>query len=240
MNGVEKKEHVFEHYNIEMTNMDWSAVRVLIFDLDGTLIDSKHDLIHAVNAMMRELGRAGLAEETVASYIGHGAPRLVARSLGENCTEAERQRALEYFMSYYEEHKLDATRAYPGVVEALEQLRPLPMAVLTNKPARISKQILDALGLSKFFRIVYGGDSFETKKPHPLGASTILRELGVAAKAGLLIGDSDVDVQTARHAGMFAAAVNYGFGVHDRAAFPADVYLDSLGELTRLVPRVAG
>jgi phosphoglycolate phosphatase len=218
-----------------MTRIDLSGVRGLIFDLDGTLIDSKQDLIHSVNAMLREMGRAQLSEATVASYIGHGAPRLVARALGEASSEGERQRALEFFLAYYEEHKLDSTRAYPGVPDALQKLNTLPMAVLTNKPVRISIGILECLGLSRFFRVVYGGDSFETKKPDPQGANTILQELDVAASAALLIGDSEVDVQTARNAGTFAAAVNYGFGVHDRAAFPADVYLDRFSDLVSLL-----
>jgi len=222
-----------------MKTADLSCVRALIFDLDGTLIDSKEDLIHSVNAMLRELGRVELPEQMVASYIGHGAPRLVARALGENSSEPERQRALEFFLAYYEEHKLDATRAYPGVEEGLQQLRALPMAVLTNKPVRVSVRILDSLGLSQYFRVVYGGNSFETKKPDPLGANTILRELNVAAAEGLMIGDSEVDVQTARNAGMLAAAVNYGFGVHDREAYPADAYLDKFGELVDFLEKPA-
>src|SRR5277367_3754504 len=111
---------------IQLDFMDignFSSVRALIFDLDGTLIDSKQDLIHSVNAMLREMGRAELAEETISGYIGHGAPRLVGRALGENAPEAEKQRGLQFFLAYYEEHKLDATCAYPGVAEALERLR---------------------------------------------------------------------------------------------------------------------
>ncbi|MGC2528819.1 MAG: HAD-IA family hydrolase [Candidatus Acidiferrum sp.] len=212
-----------------------SSVRALIFDLDGTLIDSKKDLIHSVNAMLRELGRRELAEETISGYIGHGAPRLVARALGESCSEEERQRALEFFLRYYETHKMDTTRAYPEVAETLEKLRDMPMAVLTNKPVRISVRILDAMGLSKYFRAIYGGNSFETKKPDPLGAKTILRELRAEAREALLVGDSEVDVQTARNVGMLAAAVNYGFGVHDRGAFPADIYLNSFSELASLL-----
>jgi phosphoglycolate phosphatase len=221
-----------------MTNADWSCVRALIFDLDGTLIDSKQDLIHSVNAMMRELGRKELAEKTVASYIGHGAPQLVARALGENCPDAERQRGFEFFMKYYEEHDLDRTRAYPGVAETLQKLAALPQAVLTNKPVRMSVQILEALGLAKFFHVVYGGDSFETKKPDPLGAHTILGELGVPASAALMIGDSGVDVQTARNAGMLAAFANYGFGVYDRAADPADIYLEAMTDLAGKLPNI--
>jgi phosphoglycolate phosphatase len=212
-----------------------SSVRVLIFDLDGTLIDSKQDLIHSVNAMLRELRRRELAEETISGYIGHGAPQLVARALGDGCTEAERQQALEFFLRYYETHKMDTTYAYPGVAETLEKLASMPMAVLTNKPVRISVRILEAMGLAKYFRAIYGGNSFETKKPDPLGARTILRELGAEPGEALLVGDSEVDVQTARNAGTLAAVVNYGFGVHDRGAHPADIYLERFSELAKLL-----
>jgi phosphoglycolate phosphatase len=210
-------------------------VHALIFDLDGTLIDSKQDLIHSVNAMLREFGRGELAEETISGYIGHGAPQLVARALGDVCPEQDRQRALQFFLSYYELHKMDSTCAYPGVAETLEKLESVPMAVLTNKPVRISVRILDAMGLSKYFRAIYGGNSFETKKPDPLGARTILHELEVEPREALLVGDSEVDVQTARNAGTLAAAVNYGFGVHDRGVYPADFYLDRFGELATLL-----
>ncbi|HEX8764803.1 MAG TPA: HAD-IA family hydrolase [Candidatus Acidoferrum sp.] len=212
-----------------------SSVRALIFDLDGTLIDSKQDLIRSVNAMMVQMGREPLHEDTVSSYIGHGAPRLVARALGNGATEEECGRGLKFFLAHYDEHKLDSTCAYPGVADALEELRKLPMAVLTNKPVRVSRKILEGLGLAKYFRAVYGGNSFETKKPDPLGAKRILEELNAAPAEALMIGDSEVDVQTARNAGTLAAAVNYGFGTHDRAAYPADVYVDRLTELVPLL-----
>ncbi len=218
-----------------MAEVDFSSVRALIFDLDGTLIDSKLDLIRSVNAMLVEMGRETLHEDTVSSYIGHGAPKLIERALGNGATEEDRERALRFFLAHYEEHKLDSTRAYPGVAEALEELREFPMAVLTNKPVRVSTRILKGLGLGKYFRAVYGGNSFETKKPDPLGARKILEELGAPANQALMVGDSEVDVQTARNAGTLAAAVNYGFGTHDRAAFPADIYLDRLTDLAPLL-----
>ncbi len=224
------------YYNcLLMTVPNLSAVRALIFDLDGTLIDSKRDLIFSVNAMLEEMGREQLHEDTISGYIGHGAPQLVGQALGNGATEAERERALKYFLAYYEDHKMDSTCAYPGVPEALEKLAAFPMAILTNKPVRISVRILEGLGLAKYFRAVYGGNSFETKKPDPLGALTILRDLGAAPAQAMLIGDSEVDVQTARNAGTFAAAVNYGFGTHDRAAHPADIYLNSLRDLVPLL-----
>lgn len=223
-----------------MATPNCPSVHALIFDLDGTLIDSQRDLIRSVNAMLQGMGRETLHEDTISGYIGHGAPQLVGRALGNGATEAERERALKFFLAHYEEHKLDSTCAYPGVEEALDELRGFSMAVLTNKPVRVSVRILAGLGLAKYFRAVYGGNSFETKKPDPLGARRILEEFGAAPEEAMLIGDSEVDVQTARNAGTLAAAVNYGFGTHDRAAYPADIYLDRLTELVALLRRAAG
>ncbi|HXA81549.1 MAG TPA: HAD-IA family hydrolase [Methylomirabilota bacterium] len=213
---------------------NFSSVRSFLFDLDGTLIDSKLDLVNSVNFMLLEMQREVLPLATVASYIGHGAPRLVADALGPEAAEADRKRGLEIFLAYYSEHNLDATRAYAGVVEGLQSLQDHPMAVLTNKPAKISVEILEALGLLKYFRAVYGGDTFEKKKPDPAGALAILKNLGADPRESAMVGDSDVDIKTARNAGMFAIGVNYGFGQHDRQAQPADLYVDSLQEIAAL------
>ncbi len=141
------------YYNcLLMTGPNLSAVRALIFDLDGTLIDSKRDLIFSVNAMLQEMGREQLREDTISSYIGHGAPQLVGRALGNGATEAERERALKFFLAYYEDHKMDSTCAYPGVPEVLAHLAAFPMAILTNKPVRISVRILEGLSLAKYFK----------------------------------------------------------------------------------------
>jgi phosphoglycolate phosphatase len=213
------------------------TVKALIFDLDGTLIDSKKDLVLSVNATLRAIGREELPADLVASYVGSGAPVLISRALGGSPDSEELQRALKFFLEHYEEHKLDYTRAYPGVREALEQLRGTQMAVLTNKPVNISVRILEGLRLAEYFKVIYGGNSFTTKKPDPLGANTILGELGITAQEAAMVGDSEVDVQTARNAGMISAIVNFGFGLHDRAAYPADVYLDRMEELVPLLAK---
>jgi len=209
-------------------------LRAFLFDLDGTLIDSKLDLVSSVNAMLRQMGRAQLPSDIVASYIGHGAPQLIASALGPDATDDQRRTGLSLFMTHYEQHKLDATLPYPDVVEGLEALHGFPMSVLSNKPTAMSIEILQGLGLAKYFRSIHGGDSFKEKKPDPAGALAILQELGVPPAQAAMVGDSEVDVQTARNAGMSAVAVNYGFGVHDRAAHPADLYLDSLTGLLTL------
>jgi phosphoglycolate phosphatase len=220
------------YYNIgAMSGADFSMVRAFVFDLDGTLIDSKLDLVISVNEMLRQMDRKALSTETVASYIGHGAPRLIASALGPQASEEERKTGLSLFLGHYAKHNLDLTRPYPGVQEALEALAGRPMAVLTNKPAKMSVEILKGLGLARHFTVVYGGDSFEKKKPDPEGALAILRELGALPGETAMVGDSDVDMQTARNAGTLAVGVTYGFGQHDRDAYPADVYVDRLTEL---------
>ena len=218
-----------------MTDKFRGKLKALLFDLDGTLIDSKRDLVQSVNATLRELGRAELPEDLVASYVGSGAPVLINRALGGTASSDEQHRALQFFLAHYEEHKLDFTREYPGVRVTLEKLRDVPMAVLTNKPVNISVRILEGLGLAEFFRAIYGGNSFATKKPDPLGANTILSKLGIAAPQASMVGDSEVDVQTARNAGTISPIVNFGFGTHDRTAYPADIYLDRLEELVPLI-----
>jgi phosphoglycolate phosphatase len=213
-------------------------VRALIFDLDGTLIDSKLDLIHSVNATLTEMGREKLSDEVISSYIGHGAPMLISRALGGVAKEDELARGLGYFLEYYEEHKLDNTTLYPGVTETLAKLgeQRISMAVLTNKPVKISVRILEALSVAQYFQAIYGGNSFETKKPDPLGAKAILSEFKVKNSGeSMMIGDSEVDIQTARNADMIATAVNYGFGIHDRSQHPADIYLDRMSDLLDVV-----
>jgi phosphoglycolate phosphatase len=209
----------------------FSEVRALIFDLDGTLIDSKLDLALAVNATLAELGRAALPHEQIFSYVGQGAPALIARALGSDASEQDCMAGLEFFIKYYSAHKLDNTALYPGVREALDALREMTMAVYTNKPVRVSRSIIAGLGLSDHFRVVYGGNSFERKKPDPMGVHTILEELSAAPMQTMLIGDSEVDVQTARNAGTWACGVTYGFGSHRLGEFPPDLLVDSLTEL---------
>ena len=206
-------------------------VRAFVFDLDGTLVDSKRDIVESVNAMLSETGRGPLPFEQVAGFIGHGAPALIARVLGPDVDPAVQRECLSRFLTHYQEHKLRTTRPYPGVLEGLRALRAHSLAVLSNKPQRLSEEILAGLGLAGYFERVYGGDSFETRKPDPAGTRTLLKELGVLPSESALVGDSDVDIQTARNSGLLAVMVRYGFGPHDRESFPADLYIDRLEEL---------
>ena len=215
----------------------FSDVRALIFDLDGTLIDSKLDLALSVNAVLAEMGREPLPHEQIFGYIGQGAPKLIARALGKGATQQECRRGLEFFIQYYSIHKLDNTSLYSGVRETLDALSGMPMAVLTNKPVGASRGILQGLGLAETFQIIYGGNSFERKKPDPMGVETILREFGAAPAQVMFVGDSEIDVQTARNAGTWVCGVTYGFGSHRLAEFPPDLLVDNL---TELLPHLSG
>jgi len=206
-------------------------IQLLIFDLDGTLIDSKLDLALSVNATRAQMGLDPLPHEIVATYVGHGVANLIRRSLGEYATEESMQQALDFFLAHYREHMLDNTVTYPGVREALEELQPRPMAVLTNKPVRFSQLILEGLGMARYFRYVYGGNSFAQKKPDPVGVVKLMTDLKVSPCATILIGDSDTDVLTGRNAGVWTCGVTYGFGAHTLQDMPPDFLINDLREL---------
>ncbi len=213
-------------------------IKLLIFDLDGTLVDSRVDLTNAVNAMLKRFGRVEIPMEVVESYVGDGAPMLVRRAMGDPDDGNLMREALEYFILYYREHKLDNTRLYDGVQQALEALRNgsgRTMAVLSNKPVNPSRGICEALGLGPFFVKVYGGNSFSTKKPDPQGALELCRETGVQANEAVIIGDSDIDVLTGRNAGIWTVGVNYGFMPDRLKLTPPDVLVDTPLELAEVL-----
>ena len=215
-------------------------LKLLIFDLDGTLVDSRKDLANSINAMLANYHRAELPDDLIATYIGDGAPTLVRRSLGfkdDHDLGAEEEEfiedALVFFLEFYREHKLDFTYVYEGVKEALSRLMVrghVAMSVLSNKPVNPSRAIVNALGLSGYFKSVYGGNSFETKKPDPMGVNTLLREHGVTAEEAAIVGDSSVDIQTGRNAGLWTCACTYGLSPETLKKIPADVTVDAPSE----------
>ena len=230
-------------------------LKLLVFDLDGTLIDSAQDLCNSVNATLKHFERAPLPDPQIASFVGNGVQVLVRRSLAasdgaqpEAVDEKLLAEALDYFVGYYREHKLDFTYAYEGVLEALAALRALhdapggmarKMAVLTNKPVNPARGICAGLGLADYFLHIYGGNSFPTKKPDPLGLRTLMEETGAAPGDTVMIGDSKVDVETARNAGVWSLGCDFGFGPRNLMENPPDVLVDTPAEWTEALTPAA-
>jgi phosphoglycolate phosphatase len=221
------------------------SLKLLVFDLDGTLIDSARDLCNSVNAALEHMGRPHLPDEIIASFVGNGAPVLVRRSLAvengvapDEVHDEELATAYNFFLTHYREHKLDFTYAYEGVIESLEALRLMPdgtpraMAVLTNKPVRPARAICEGLGMGLFFMSVYGGDSFPLKKPDPLGLRSLMQEANARPEETLMIGDSKVDVQTARNAGAWSLGCQFGFGPQNLMEATPDVVVDTAFDWT--------
>jgi phosphoglycolate phosphatase len=214
------------------------SIRLIVFDLDGTLIDSTDDLCNSVNATLEEFNRAPLEKKQITAYIGDGAQMLVRRALfGSECSDSDEDEhllasAMRFFLDYYRAHKLDYTTVYDGVLEALAKLQPYPgggkrqMAVLTNKPVGPARAICEALGLGNYLFEVYGGDSFPIKKPDPLGLNTLIDEAGVRPTETLMVGDSGVDVLTARNAGAWSLGCTFGLAPHTLDEVKPDVLVD--------------
>lgn len=205
--------------------------RLIVFDLDGTLVDSKEDLAVAVNVAIESFGFPPLPHREIHGYVGDGAAALIRRALPAT-EDGLHGQVLDRFLSYYRRHLLDTTRPYPGVVESLRKWTGrYRMALLTNKPLDMTEAILSGLSLSGFFSDVRGGDSFETKKPDPHGLLHILTEAGVAPSEAMMVGDSKNDVLAGRAAGTVTCGVTYGLGAEGFAAHPPDFTVDRFPDL---------
>lgn len=208
---------------------------LIIFDLDGTLIDSKLDLANSVNFTRQQMGLSVLEHRLIFGYIGDGATMLIRRAMGEGLSEVEVQKALDIFLAHYRQHLLDNTTLYPGVAEALDELRLLKLAVLTNKPLRPTQAILQGLQIHNRFAVVYGGNSFEQKKPHPAGIEQILCDTGVTRERTVMVGDSYIDIQTGRNAVVATCGVTYGLASDTLHEPKPDFLIDDLRQLSRIV-----
>jgi phosphoglycolate phosphatase len=217
-----------------------AQLKLLVFDLDGTLIDSARDLANSVNAALVHMDRPPLPDEIIASFVGNGAAMLVRRSLAEEekvspdeIHDEELARAYTYFIEHYRDHVLDNTYAYPGVTEALAELSQRhTLAVLTNKPVRPALRICEGLGIAKFFKTIHGGDSFPMKKPDPMGLNSLIAEASVKPEETLMIGDSKVDVLTARNAGAWSLGCQFGFGPQNLHEEVPDILVDTAADWT--------
>jgi phosphoglycolate phosphatase len=205
----------------------------LVFDLDGTLIDSRRDITTAINRTRTGFGLPPLALEQVVNMVGEGARVLIERALGSEIPDDQIDEALATYLEHYREVCLDETHPYPGIEEALGILaRAYPLALLSNKGEALSRKVLGGLGLDRFFREILGGDSLPTRKPDPSGLRLLAERLGVPVEQLMLVGDTRIDAETARNAGSSFALVEWGFprppGVE---TLPADLRVARAEEL---------
>jgi phosphoglycolate phosphatase len=188
-------------------------IQLVVFDLDGTLVDSHRDLADAINALLAELGASPLPHDVVTRMVGEGAPVLVKRALAAVGLDPDTPGALDRFLAHYDARLLETTRPYPGMIETLTALgADHRLAVLTNKPTRATLRVLDGLALRESFADVMCGDMAYGRKPDPAGLRELVARAGTTADATLLVGDSPVDHATARRAGTRICLARYGFG----------------------------
>jgi phosphoglycolate phosphatase len=214
--------------------------RLIMFDLDGTLVDSVPDLAVAVDKMLVQLGRPKAGLEAVRQWVGNGAPVLVRRALAGSIDhggvdDALAEQALELFMQAYAE-KHEFTVVYPGVRETLKWLQKngVEMALITNKPERFVAPLLDEMKLGRFFRWIVGGDTMPQKKPDPAALFFVMKMAGIPASQSLFIGDSRSDVQAAKAAGVACVALSYGYN-HGRPIEEESPAL-VIDDLRKLIP----
>lgn len=218
-------------------------IKLVVFDLDGTLVDSSRDLAASTNALLADLGGTPLSDQVVASLVGDGAAVLVRRALERSGLGADTPGALDRFLRHYDARLLDTTRPYQGMRDALTRLRQHHrLAVLTNKPVRPSAEILKGLGIDGFFSDVIGGDSSYGRKPDPAGLLALVDRAGVTPPETLMVGDSPVDLATAERAGTRICLARYGFGYRfDGYQFRGhEIFIDTPSELTAVVDVIAG
>ena len=207
-------------------------IRLIIFDLDGTLIDSKNDIADSVNYTLKCLHLPSLQNSLIYSYVGNGVLPLLEKVISCSNKKSNLENALKVFRKHYEEHLLDSTRLYPGVMEILKHFSDVNMGLVSNKPERFVKKILKGLNVDCFFPVVIGGDTLKTKKPDPEGVNMIRNRFGADLHETVIVGDGGVDIETGKEAGIHTCGVSYG--LRDRKELVeagAEIIIDDILEL---------
>lgn len=217
-------------------------IRAVVFDLDGTLVDSAPDIAAATNAMLTDLGHPPLSDAVITGFVGNGIVRLVERTLAHVESDARPQDALDRLRAHYDASPANFTRPYAGVQETLATLRfsGLALAVCTNRPEGSARAVLDALSLDDFFEVVVGGDSTPALKPDPLPLASAFKGLGIPSSEGVFVGDSDVDAETAVAAGVRFALHTEGYRRSPPEAFRAEVRFGHFKTLPELLKYMEG
>ncbi len=190
-------------------------VELLIFDLDGTLIDSKLDIAHCVNWTLADLEIPTIPHQEIYRHVGYGVRALISGAVGEEHLDLY-QEAITIFDRHYTEHLLDHTCLFPGMERVLEKFQDKKMAVITNKPQKYTDPIIEGLNLQSYFGAVFGRDAFKESKPHPEPIFRVWEKLPAARNKTVIIGDTDIDIQTGKNAEIITCGVSYGFGSLDK------------------------
>lgn len=208
------------------------SVDLVMFDLDGTLADTGHDLAGSVNFTRAHFALSPLPENLVYANVGRGVEHLLKHSLPEE-SPYRFQEVMRVFLAHYEKHLLDRTVLYPGVHEILEYFRGKRRLVVSNKMLRLTLAVVRGLGVADEFDDILGGDSAPEKKPHPALLELALQKFNVAAASALMVGDGDTDIEAGKRAGVTTCGVTYGLGnKNDLVAAKPDVLIDRLPELS--------
>ncbi|MEW6714223.1 MAG: HAD-IA family hydrolase [Nitrospirota bacterium] len=209
-------------------------LKLLIFDLDGTLADTSVDIANAVNYAIEPLGKSSYSVEEIKAMVGSGITKLI-RSLIPSEASIPEENIIKRFLDYYSEHLLDNTKAYPYVNDTLSKFADYKKAVISNKREGFSREILEGIGISRFFDIVLGSDSVREQKPSPVPLLEVMKRYGASKDEAVMIGDSSYDIQAARAAGVKVIAVTYGFRSRETLK-DADYIIDSFDELLKIIP----
>lgn len=217
---------------------------LLIFDLDGTLVDTAPDLTHALNHVLASINRPRVALDDVRHMVGHGAMAMIklgTAATGEEITdEEERQILLNRYLEYYGAHIFEESRIFPNMVETLDHFRALDhsLAICTNKPTAMSVQLIEAMGLSDYFKANLGADSVAQRKPHADHLLETIRQAGGVQGRAIMIGDSETDFKTARNAGIPIILVDFGYSDNPVESLGADAVISDFSELKSLIPEL--
>jgi len=211
-------------------------LKLLIFDLDGTLTDTAQDITDAINYSLRPFSHKIYSVEETKAMVGSGISKLLESLLPEK-DDISKRSVTDRFLEYYADHLLDNTRTYPHVQQTLSELKGYKKAVVSNKREILSKAILDGLGISTFFDIIFGSDSVPEKKPSPVPMMKLLKIFNVTSDQALIIGDSNYDIESGKAAGIKTVAVTYGFRSKD-VLKNADFIIDGFNELLNVITQI--
>lgn len=209
--------------------------KLLIFDLDGTLIDSRKDIAIAVNHTLKEAGLKQLPEEKIYSFVGNGVDYLIEKSIGKS-QMLRFDECKKNFMNYYGDHLVDNTTLYDGVLDMLQHFDDKIKCIISSKPTAFCKTIIDRFDLNKFFKEIHGSESFPALKPDPIGVKTLYKKFNVLQEECIFVGDGPQDINAAKNAGVKMAAVTYGFHSENRLKKEnPDLLLDSIESLKNYI-----